>query len=97
MKKSFVAASLGVLTGATLLFGGAPAMAHDRIGFGISVGLPIVAPVAYAAPAPYYAPVPYYAPAPVVYGYGYRARFGAPYYYHDRGWHDFRGHREWHR
>jgi hypothetical protein len=97
MKKSLVAATAGVLAGATMLMCAAPAMAHDRIGFGISVGLP-VAPVAYVAPPPVYAP------APVVVGaYGPVVQVGAPYYYgrdwrYDHGFHGYRyGGRGWHR
>jgi hypothetical protein len=83
MKKSFFATTAGVLIGATMLMGAAPAMAHDRIGFGVSIGVPIAAPVAYVAPAPVYAP------APVVYGgYGPVVRVGGPYY---RDWHYYHG------
>jgi hypothetical protein len=80
MKKSLIAASAGILAGATLLLCTAPAMAHDNIGFGISIGVPVLPPVAYVAP-PVYAPAPYYG--------AYGVQVGAPYYYyHDRGWHD---------
>ena len=77
MKKSFLAATAGILAGATLLFCAAPASAHDRVGFAISLGVP----VAFAAPAP------------VVYGgYGPAVRVDAPYYYRDWGYyHGYRG------
>jgi hypothetical protein len=89
MKKSLIAATAGVLAGATLLMCAAPAMAQPRIGFGVSVGVP----VAYVGPA-------YVAPTPVVYGgYGPVVRVGAPYYYHD--WHYYHGYHGgyhgWHR
>lgn len=80
MKKSLVIASVAALAGATLLLGASPAMAHDRFGLAVSVGIP--APV-IVAPAPVYYPA---APAPVVYGeYGPIVRVGAPYYY-GRDW-----------
>jgi hypothetical protein len=91
MKKSFLAATAGVLAGATLLMCAAPAMAHERVAIGVSVGVP----------------VGYVAPAPVVYGgyygpgyYGPVVRVGAPYYYH--GWnygHGYYrgGYHGWHR
>jgi len=86
MKKSLIAATVGVLAGATLLMSAAPAMAHDRIGFGVSIGLPV-------------APVAYVAPAPVVYGgYGPVVQVGSPYYY-GRDWrfyHGYRGDRGYH-
>jgi hypothetical protein len=74
-----------------LLMCTAPAMAHERVALGISIGVPIVpvAPVAYVAPPPVYAP-----PA-VVYGgfYGPVVRVGGPYVHYQhfyragyRGW-----------
>jgi hypothetical protein len=100
MKKSFIAATAGVLAGAALLICAAPAMADPHIGFGITVGLPL--PVVYAAPTP----VAYAEPAPVVYGgYGYGpvVRIGSPYYYRDwhyyhgyHGDHDYRDHGDFH-
>jgi len=102
MKKSFVAATAGVLAGAALLMSAAPAMAHDRIGFEVSVGLP-VAPIAYVAPAPVvyggYAPVvrvehPYYAEHDWRYYHGYYHGYYGYYGYRDddRG-REFYGHR----
>lgn len=99
MKKSLVALA-GAFAGATMLITASPAMAHDRIGFAVSVGVP-VAPVAYAAPAPAYIAPP---PAPVVVG-GPVVTFGAPYYYgrdwryyHGyRGSYGYRGYHGWHR
>ena len=82
MKKSLIALA-GALAGATMLVAAAPASAHDRFAFGVSVGVP----VAYVAPAPYYAPAPgpvvvggpaYYGGGPVYYnapGYGYRGSY----------------------
>lgn len=68
MKKSFLAAISGILAGAAMLVCAAPASAHDRVDFAISLGVP----VAFAAPAP------------VVYGgYGPAVRVEAPYYYRD--------------
>jgi hypothetical protein len=85
MKTSLIALA-GVLAGATMLVAAAPASAHDRIAFGISVGVP-VAPVAYVAPPAYYAPPP----APVVVG-GPVVEVGAPYYGPDwRYYHGYRG------
>ncbi len=71
MKKSFLAVTAGVLVGATLLMGAAPAMAHDRFAIGVAIGAPVAV-----------VPAPYYAPAPVVYG-GPVVTVGGPYY---RGW-----------
>ncbi len=93
MKKSLFALA-GVLAGATILVAG-PASAHDRIGFGISVGVP-VAPIGYVAPPPYYGPGPVVVGGPVV-------TVGAPYYYGGyyhgyRGDYGYRGgYRGWHR
>jgi hypothetical protein len=84
------------LLGVTLAAGSVAASAHERIGFGVNIGVPVVgyaAPAygytagyaaAYAPPAPYYyeAP-PYY--APMVAGY-YGPRY--PAYYHRR--HEYR-------
>ena len=79
-------AMLGML-GVTLAAGSVAASAHERIGFGINIGVPAVgyAPAyGYAAPAPYYYEAqPYY--APVVAGY-YGPRH--PVYYHR--WHEYR-------
>jgi len=92
MKKSFAAATAGILAGTALLMCTAPAMAHERIGFGISVGVPIVA----VAPVAYVAPPPVYAPPAVVYGgfYGPVVRVGGPYV---RGYQHFyrAGYRGW--
>jgi hypothetical protein len=93
MKKSFIAATVGVLAGATLLLCTTPALAQPRIGFGVAIGLPV--PAVYVAPAP----VAYVEPAPVVYGgygYGAVARVGAPYYYRDWRYHGYYDHRDFH-
>jgi hypothetical protein len=106
MKKSLVAATAGVLAGTVLLMSATPAMAHDRIGFEVSVGLP-VAPIAYVAPAPVvyggYAPVvrvehPYYAEHDWRYYHGYYGYRGDDRgrefygYRHDRGYEGYRDH-----
>jgi len=93
MKKYFLAATAGVLAGATLLMCAAPAMAHERVAIGVSVGVPVVG-VGFAAPAPvvyggYYGPG-YYGPV---------VRVGGPYYH---GWnygHGYYrgGYHGWHR
>jgi hypothetical protein len=92
MKKTFIAATAGILAGVTLLLCATPAMAQPRIGFGLSIGLPV--PAVYIAPPP----VAYVEPAPVVYGgYGYGpvVRVDAPYYYRDwryyHGYHGYHG------
>ncbi len=95
MKKSLIALA-GALAGATMLAAAAPASAHDRIAFGVSVGVP-VAPVAYVAPPAYYAP----APGPVVVGapayYGPDWRYYHGYWYHGyNGYHGYRGYRGYH-
>ncbi|HSY29031.1 MAG TPA: hypothetical protein VK832_16095 [Burkholderiaceae bacterium] len=95
MKKSFLAATAGVLAGATLLMCAAPAMAHERVAIGVSVGVP----VGFVAPAPVAYGPGYYGPA--YYGPGYYGpvvSVGGPYY---RGWnygHGYRGgYHGWHR
>ena len=112
MKKSFAAVAAGVLTGAVLLMSTAPAMAHDRIGFSLSVGVP-VAPAVYA-PAPVYTPPVYAQPAyvaptygPVVYSnYAPVVSVGTPYYYgahyyrgpgwYGHGYHEYHGYNGYH-
>lgn len=77
MKKSFLAAISGILAGAALLVCAGPASAHDRVDFGISIGVPLA----------------YVAPAPVVYsGYAPAVRVEAPYYYRDSGYY-YQGYR----
>ena len=112
MKKSLIALA-GVLAGATMVLAAAPASAHDRIAFGISVGVP-VAPVAYVAPPPVYVapPAPVVVSEPVYYGpewryyhgyhgywhHGYEGYRGYGYGYHDHDRdHDRDGYHGWHR
>jgi hypothetical protein len=98
MKQSLAAATAGILAGTALLLCTAPAMAHGRVGVGISIGLPVVPAIVPFAPVAYVAPPPLYGPPAVVYGgyYGYGpvVRVGGPYarYQHfNRG--GFRGRR----
>jgi hypothetical protein len=88
MKKSLLVASAAALAGAAFLTC-TPAMAHERVGVSLSLGLPLpIAPVAvYAPPAPvYYAPPA--AQVVVVGGYRPVVPVVAPYYAHyDRRFH----------
>jgi hypothetical protein len=95
MKKILMTAA-GLMTGATLMLCSSSAMAHGRVDWSVSIGVPAYAPppVVYAAP-----PVVYEAPVPVVRyrpqpyyvypAYGYRD----PYWRH-RAWreHEWREH-----
>jgi hypothetical protein len=86
-------ATMGLL-GVTLAAGSVAASAHERIGFGVNIGVPVVGYAGpgygygyargYAPPAPYYyESPPYY--TPVVAGY-YGPRY--PVYHHR--WHEYR-------
>ena len=79
-----------LLIGAALAVPSGAALAHGRVGVGISIGVPgpvyvvppafyYPAPPVYYAPADYYGPPVYYAPAP--WGFAARVRGG-----HHRGW-----------
>lgn len=92
MKKSFIASFVIGVLGLAGAVG--EAVAHDSVGFSISIGAPVYydpPPVYYVAPpAVVYQPAPvvYYRPAPVYYGpsafisfgNGHR-RYGEPLYY----------------
>jgi hypothetical protein len=92
MKRKLITIALMGLLGSTLALGSVAASAHERIGFGVNIGVP-----AYGyAPAPAYG---YAAPAPVYYGAPayYDAYYGAPYVGVGVGgiWYDHWGHRHW--
>lgn len=90
MNKYFIAATSGILAGASLLLCTAPATAHEGLAVSIGVPLPLIV-----------APAPYISPPPIVYGgYGPVVQYGSPYYYgapyyYGRGWYDHGYGRGW--
>ena len=100
MKKSMLAAIAGIIAGTALL--ASPAMAHDRVGLSIGIGVPLYAPaptVVYAAP-----PQVVYAPPPPVYVAPRRVVYAAPvveyresYYGYPDSWHHRHHHHHHHR